>query len=286
MKKYLFFSLFVFLYFYPIRAFAQVDCCSADGGNYACNNQTGQLYCRDGKISTTCTCQIPPTATPIPTATPVPSLIQPECPVNSSFDVTSQECTCNSGYVVSNNTCVSDSDYCWDQYGGNSLYDSSNQSCTCSQGYIWNSNNTSCISLNTYCQNSLGNDSYYNNSNNTCTCDQSYTVQNNQCQPATVQTSNSSIISQPIVTVMPIVPTIAKNFPITSVTPIKITPTQKPTPDKEAKVNLNLKNFVTVTNKKQNGLKQFFISVWNFIRGVFGFTSTNLDTSTYKLQSK
>lgn len=298
-RRFFLIVLFILFFLYGKPANASTNCCFGHDGNYACNEQTGQLYCRDGSVSSVCSCQIPsqPTATPTPTAISSPIQTLEDCPVNSSYDTNAQQCVCNSGYVVSNNTCISDSNYCWDQYGGNSSYDSSNQSCTCSQGYIWNSTDTSCISLNTYCQNSLGNDSYYNNSSNTCTCDQGFIIQNNQCQSITTQTSSTvNNISQPILTTVPIIPTIAKNFPAASVTPINPLPTFKPTLDKKSKSNLNLKNFVTVNNKQQNGIKQLFIAVWNFIRGIFGYKSTNssntnasqnssIYTSKYKMQN-
>jgi len=254
----------------PQRINAATSCCYGHGGNYACNYQTGQLYCRDGSVSTQCSCQIEATPTPSPTPTPIPSPTQAQqyCAQNASVDTNTNECICNSGYVASNDTCITDTEYCWNQYGGNSVYNSSNQSCACNQGYVWNSNNSSCISFNTYCQNTVGSDSYYNNSNNSCSCDQGYTIENNQCQLITTQTPNViTQSSKPLVPNLPIEPTIAKEFPVATGIPVK-----KNTANKVKAKNLtalNLKKFTPPAESSKNNISNFFLSIWNFIKNIF-----------------
>lgn len=254
----------------PQTTYAASQCCYGHGGNYACNNQIGQLYCRDGSVSTMCSCQTEPTSTPTPTPTPIisPTQVQQYCAQNASVNSSSNECVCNSGYVASNNSCITVTQYCWNQYGGNSSFDASNQSCTCNQGYIYNNNNSSCISYNTYCQNSLGSDSYYNNSNNSCSCDQGYTVQNNQCQVMTTQTPNQIPQSSiPIVPNVPIVPTIAKEYPVTTSVPVKKNITKKI----KAKdlTPLNLKKYSPAGVSSKNNFSNIFINIWNFIKSIF-----------------
>lgn len=264
------------LLFYPQHSEAATECCLNHNGNYACNSQTGQLYCGDGSISTICSCQnvSQPTLTPTPTLIPTPTPTLQYCAANATYNANSGQCVCNSGYLVSDNTCISDSEYCWNQYGGNSAFDSTNTSCKCNQGYIWNSNNTSCISYNTYCQNSYGSDSFFNNSNNSCSCDPGYAIQNNQCQLITTQTPTESVnTSMPIVSKMPVLPTVVKDFPIVTLKPIKKTISNKIKPSNLT--SLHLKKYIPVATSNKSGLNQLFINIWNFIKSIFVRPSIN-----------
>lgn len=294
----LFITVIVLLFYYPKQIFAVSNCCYGHDGIYACNTQTGQLYCRDGTISNVCSCQTAsPTPTPVPTAVPTQTEQEVSCPANAALNTTSQECACNSGYVVSGGECISNSDYCWNQYGGNSDYDADTGSCTCSAGYVWNSSDTSCISVTTYCQNSLGSNSYYNNSNNTCSCDQGFAIQNNECVVVTMQQPTILInTSQPLVTTMPVLPKIEKTIISPTVPTKKKNEVQKKKVNKNTlnknpyKLHLKLSNFVTIPDKSQNGLQQIFQKLWNFIQGIFGVKSSasrtqssQIDTSKYRL---
>jgi hypothetical protein len=286
-RKVLFITVIILLFYYPKQVFAATNCCLGHDGIYACDTQTGQLYCRDGTVSNACSCQAPisPTPTPVPTLIPTQAPQVDSCPDNASINTTSDECVCNSGYVASDDACISNSDYCWNQYGGNSVYDEDSGSCTCSSGYVWNSSDTSCISFTSYCQNNLGSNSYYNNSNNTCSCDEGFEIQNNQCVVVTVQQPTTlENTSQPLVTSMPVLPTTAKTIesptstlkksPVANKSTIKKNPLNK----NPYKLHLKLSNFVTIPTSSQDNIQHFFQSIWNFIQGIFGSNSSSSDT--------
>jgi len=55
----------VFLYVLPVNA--QQGCCSHHLGIAYCDRNTGRYVCNDGEYSPSCTCWIPPVATPRPT---------------------------------------------------------------------------------------------------------------------------------------------------------------------------------------------------------------------------
>ena len=100
----LFVIIFVLFYFLiPKVIFAQTSsCCSQNGGVYACNSSTSELYCKDGTISRECVCKITtPTPSPSPIPTPIPTL--PSCVAYSTYDTTLNACKCNSGYIVKDN---------------------------------------------------------------------------------------------------------------------------------------------------------------------------------------
>lgn len=284
-----FISLIILLFYTPKHIDAAGNCCYGHEGVYGCNTQTGQLYCSDGTVSNYCSCgnsNSIPSATPVPTVVPTQSEQQVSCPVNATFNSDTQACVCSSGYVASNGECITISDYCWNEYGGNSQYDANTESCTCSTGYVWNSSNTSCISLTTYCQNSLGSNAYYNNSNNTCSCDQGFTIQNNHCVLEVIQQPTvTDDTSQPIITTLPVLPTIAMAISSPSAKPGKKVPSSKTTVSKKNinknpyKLHLKLSNFVTIPDGSNNVIQHFFQSIWSYIQNIFGGKNSNGGTS-------
>lgn len=305
-RKIFFISVVILLFYYPRHIYAAGNCCYGHEGIYGCDTQNGQLYCKDGTVSNYCSCQNSssiPTATPIPTVVPTQSEQQVSCPVNASFNEDSQECICESGYVVDNGECISNNDYCWNVYGGNSSYDADTGSCSCSAGYVWNGSDTSCISLTAYCQNSLGSNAYYNNSNNTCSCNQGFAIQNNQCVLEVIQQPTvDDSTSEPVITTLPALPTIAMAISSPSAKPVKKAAIHKNSASKKSlnknpyKLHLKLSNFVTMPNSSSNNIQHFFLDIWNYIQNIFGAKNSNksmgssssnsqINTSKYQLPS-
>ncbi len=274
MKKGLFLFLFFLFFFLPNIAFADLNCCGSQGGNYFCDYTTGKLYCKNGTVSTECTCQAinTPSPTPYPTLTPTPTQTPtpPKCPEFSTYYSSSQTCNCNAGYIANNNECVTNADFCWTKYGGNSVYDAGNNSCGCASGYTWNDNGTNCISFNNLCQNKLGDESYYNADNKTCECYQGYEIQNNKCIviPTQVITTLEPTSEEILVTDTP--------YPIPTATPVKKlypTPTIYLNPNLIPTINesdvLGVKDYLSVKKENQNGLVQILQGIWNFITHIF-----------------
>jgi hypothetical protein len=250
----------------PSPVSAADTCCLDHGGDYACDYSTSQLYCKDGTVSTQCSCQAAPTATPVPTAiptdTPVPVSPAPSCPVNASFRASGNSCTCNAGFVVSNNACVSYLAYCQAQYGNNSLYNSATNACACASGYTWNAAGSACETMDALCTEKIGSKSYFNSSDNNCYCYSGYAIQNGQCQllptpepPATIAPTKGIPLVPPTPVVIPtlagvIIPTHA--------------PVKKPVKKQAVKFDPNkkvpgLNSFVAV-KKKQSGFLETILS--------------------------
>lgn len=257
------FAFILFSFLMPGVVFAQTSsCCSQNGGVYACNSATSQLYCKDGTLSRECTCHVStPTPSPSPTPTPIPTAVPtvPACVAYSTFDSASNSCKCNSGYAVNDNACVTYKEFCWSKFGGNSTFDESNNTCACSSGYAWNSETSTCVSFNDYCQKKLGDKSYYSSENNTCNCYPGYAIQDNKCQPI------PSPIPPNITTSVKISPA-----PVPSSAPVK-TENATPTPTKKNKSStlivkdLGEESFVAVAKPHNNFIKQILINIWNFI---------------------
>jgi hypothetical protein len=269
-KKLPFVLIFVYL-FIPSSVFAADTCCVGHGGDNYCNTATSQLYCKDGHVSTQCTCHATPTATPMPTAIPTntPAPSSPSCPQNASFSESDSACLCTPGYVVSNNACVTDTAYCQAQYGNNAVFDMGSNACACSSGYTWNSDGTACVTMDALCNEKLGSQSYYNSTNNQCYCYDGYSIQNDQCQVIPTQESNTPTTGEQIVPVTSVpIPTLAR----------VISPTRVPTKDpvKKAVPTINLKKkvpgldgFVAV-KKKQNGFFADLLStLWDAFKKAF-----------------
>jgi len=65
------------------------------------------------------------------------------CPLNSTYNNTTNNCVCNFGYVVFNNQCIDINTACFYVYGENSW--GYGDGCYCDKGYTWNTNKTACI---------------------------------------------------------------------------------------------------------------------------------------------
>lgn len=268
-------SFLVFFCFPPV-ATADDTCCVGHGGDYSCNAATSQLYCADGTVSTTCTCQIAPTATPTPVPTQIPVVSTPACPVNAAFSTSANACTCNAGYVVSTNSCVTYATYCQAHYGTNSLYDSGSNACACASGYSWNTDGTSCVTMDAVCNEKIGSKSYYNSSDNSCYCYSGYSIQNNQCQlvptpvpPATVAPTTGVPIAQP--TAVPI-PTIAA---VVVPTHAPLTPTKVPSKKVQSLYDYHkkvpgLNGFIAVKKQKPSGFfENLFTTILDALKKAF-----------------
>lgn len=244
--------------------FAQLSCCSQNGGTYACDYSTSKLYCKDGTVSTECTCRPADTPTPnpspTPTTTPTPTPIT--CPAFSTYYLQARVCKCNTGYLANGDVCVSYQDYCWTKYGGNSFYNTDKNQCACIGGYTWNNNETSCISFGQLCQDRLGSKSYFDSNRNSCSCDEGYSIQNGTCQPIpTQEPPTSESTTQIAITNTPQPkPTLVPNNLLS-------TPPQSPPPKVFPTLALKgLSNeFVTVKKNNENGLVKILHSIWNFI---------------------
>lgn len=260
-KEYFVFVVFLTFLSFPKTSFAQLECCSEHGGNYACDFATHKLYCKDGTVSTACSCsqQNTPTPTPGPTNTPTSTPTTPPCPNFSKYDKTSKTCKCISGYVVNDNACISNAEYCWIKHGGNAEYDKDKNSCTCPQGYTFNSDGSKCITLGQLCRNKLGEKSYYNSDTNACVCYQGYSIQNNSCQLVPTQAVSIQKTSVVIPTDTP------KPTPTLTLTP---TPTKKPqivTPTFGAK-KLGKQFSIEPIKKQPNIFVELLQSIWDFVR--------------------
>ena len=266
-KVFPWFLLFILFFLLPEVSSADQSCCSTQGGEFYCDYSTSKLYCKDGTVSTDCTCRPADTPTPTlaPTFTPAPTPTPQACPDFSSYDNSSGVCKCNTGYVVNNNTCISYTEYCWTEYGGNAIYDTDKNSCSCSQGYTWNNEGTSCISMNDLCHNKIGGQSYFNGDSNTCNCYDGYAIQNDQCKLIPTQMlSNPQSTSETVITNTPIPSPTAAVIKIPSTSPTKmVIKSVKPTPLK--KKNTQVKKYISVKKTHQSRLAQFFENIWNFI---------------------
>lgn len=257
-------TLFAILFFtfFPKSTFA-ITCCVNHGGEYACDYSSGKLYCKDGTLSTDCTCKkVTPTPTPSTKPTPAPTL--PACVPNSTYDKTLKGCKCNSGYIIEGNTCVSLRDYCWHNFGSNTTYNSEKDSCVCSGGYLWDEGSSSCITYNKICQIKLGDKSYYNSGDNTCNCYEGYYINNNEC--ALIPTP---IISPEKLETKVVVDSASEPSP-TSIQEIRIT--SSPTPTDEPKIIINdggSESFTTDVKPQKNIIKKVIENIWNFITSIF-----------------
>lgn len=262
-----FLLFFLIFSFFPQPAFAQLDCCGAHGGNYACDFSTKQLYCKDGTVSTVCSCtpQNTPTPTIGPTETPTPTPTNPPCPNFASYDASSKSCKCVSGYVVNENVCVPNVEYCWIKYGGNATYDRDKNACSCPQGYTWNSDSTKCISYSQLCQNKLGSKSYYNSDSNSCNCYQGYSIHDNACQIIPTETITEM---QKMSIVIPSTTPSPTPTPSKTPTPIKsgqasTEKPQKPTPTFGLKLG---KDFdVSPKTPRPNIIVELIKGIWDFV---------------------
>lgn len=263
-KKYKILLFLLVLFFQPTVVFAQLSCCSQNGGTYACDYSTSKLYCKDGTVSTECTCRPADTPTPMPGPSPTvaPSPTPPACPAYSAYDAASRVCKCNAGYLANGNVCVAYQDYCWTKYGGNSFYNTDTNECACVGGYTWNANQTSCISFGQLCQNRLGSKSYFDSNRNSCICNEGYFIQNGSCQPfPTQEPPLTQSTSQAIITPTP------EPKPTTTLNNLLPTPTNTPPP--KVFPTLALKGlgdeYITVKKTNENGLAKILSSIWNFI---------------------
>jgi hypothetical protein len=266
-KKILISFLFIIFFVLPGIAFAEMNCCSTNGGAYACDYVTGKLYCKDGTVSTQCACHLANTPTPVPKPKPTssPTPVTPVCPNFSKYDAGLKTCKCNKGYTVNNNACISYAEYCWTNYGGNSKYDSSLKNCVCEQGYTWNNEGKSCISMNDLCRNKIGSKSYYNSDKNTCDCYQGYSIQSNKCQ---------LIPTQILVTPQKTSENIITNTPIPSPSPtIMVTkiPILSPTNSFLIKISPVTSNYIVEKKIRRGLFMQFLENIWKFILNLFYF---------------
>jgi hypothetical protein len=266
-KKHFFFLLLIIFFTFPLNTFAEESCCSSQGGAYYCEAATSKLYCKDGSVSSDCTCRLADTPTPSPSPIPtlVPTTIQPECPSFSSYDTASGVCKCQSGYAANNTECLPYHNYCWTKYGGNAIYDTEKNNCSCSQGYTWNNEQTKCISLNEFCHGKLGSKSYYDSDNSTCTCYQGYAIYNNQCQLIPTQmlstphnTSLVFIINTPVPN-----PTFA-TVKIPNATPTTYV-VKDVSPTFAKKKNREVKKYISMRKIHKDGLDQILKNILDFI---------------------
>ena len=263
---FIFFGLFL-----TTEAYGEVTCCVGHGGEYACDYTNGTLYCKDGSISSDCTCRmVTPTLTPVPTFTPTPiksPVPTPSCVVNATYDTSNRMCQCISGYTAYENSCIVFEQYCWKKFGGNSKYDANKDTCVCASGYSWNSKGTDCISYNEVCQNELGDKSYYNKEDNTCNCFQNYSIQDKKCQlipkkeTANIQQTSKSFPS-PTNAPEPTVVLTNSNSP----TPTNILNVKKSTIVKNDEEN---KNFVTEKKINENKIIEIISKIWDYITHFF-----------------
>jgi hypothetical protein len=270
LKSFQIFLIFLILLFISSAlASAEITCCVGHGGEYACDSSNGTLYCKDGSVSTDCSCHLSASPTPTPTPTPVPISAVPSCVPRSAFDKQLGICKCDSGYTVYDNACIANAEYCWKKFGGNSIYNAEKNSCVCSTGYVWNKEATSCISFNELCQKELGDKSYYNSENNTCNCFQQYSIQNNKCQMMPTQAPLSPQQTQ-------------KSLPIPSrhISPILKKVVNSPTPIPTKSINTknsntiivkgnSNRNYVTVNKKNENKFIMILNKLRSFISNIF-----------------
>lgn len=258
-----------FTFYFSEKSYSQATCCVGHGGEYACDYTNGTLYCRDGTISTDCTCKILVSPTPKNTPTPVkkatPTL--PKCPANSTYNRSSNLCECVDGFTVFENSCISYDAFCRNSFGRNAVYKSDKNACVCAPGYSWNSDGKSCVTSNKLCQEKLGEKSYYNSGDNSCYCFQGYSIQNNECRliptnaPTQIQETKKVL---PTPTTKP-EPTIAKKI-INSPTPGVRAATESSTLIVNDDGNIN---FVADKKESKNMVSRIIHMIWDFFLELF-----------------